>query len=170
MGRRLRTMVPQIREWFMPGWPYVKEFKTKNRAYKEKQKEIYDRSHRVKSRADMEDGTLVWVSNPVGERSQGQVVAPANTPRSYVVEMPMGEVRRNSSHLVPRVDGSPQNADNEAGYASSDHSNQSTSNGHASHSTEQAPRVRSPIAARLWTGTKIQPSERYLESSQKWEL
>ncbi|KAL5510480.1 hypothetical protein EMCRGX_G006033 [Ephydatia muelleri] len=157
MGRRLRTMVPQIREWFMPGWPYVKEFKTKNRAYKEKQKEIYDRSHRVKSRADMEDGTLVWVSNPVGERSQGQVVAPANTPRSYVVETPTGEVGRNSSHLVPRVDGSPQNADNEAGHASSDHSNQSTSNGHASHSTEQAPRVCSPIAARLWTGTKIQP-------------
>ena len=82
----------------------------------------------------------------------------------------MGEIRRNSSHLVPRVDGSPQNADNEAGYASSDHSNQSTSDGHASHSTEQAPRVRSPIAARLWTGTKIQPPERYLESSQKREL
>ena len=59
MGRRLRTTVPQIREWFMPGWPYLKELKTKNRAYKEKQKENYDRSHRVKPRADMEDGTPV---------------------------------------------------------------------------------------------------------------
>ena len=43
------------------------------------------------TRADMEDGTPVWVSNPIGEHSQGQVVAPANTPRSYVVEMPTGE-------------------------------------------------------------------------------
>ena len=115
----------------------------------------------------MEDGTLVDVSNPVGERSRGQAVAPAVTPRSYVVETPTGEVQRNSSHLVPQVVGSPQNADNEAGHASSDHSNHSTSNG---HSTEQVPRMRSPIATRLRTGTKIQPPERYREISQKGEL
>ncbi|KAL5487120.1 hypothetical protein EMCRGX_G019686 [Ephydatia muelleri] len=134
-----------------PGMVYarVAVFKKKNRAYKEKQKEIYDR---------------------IGERSQGQVVASANAPRSYVVETPTGEVRRNNSHLVPQVDGSPQNADNEAGHAFSDHSNQSTSKGHANHSTEQAPRVRSTIATRLRTGTKIQPPERYQESSQKGEL
>ena len=111
----------------MPGWPYLQELKTKNRAYKERQKEIYDRSHRVKPRADIEDGTLVLVSNPIGECSQGQAVAPANTPRSYVVEMPTSKVWRNSSHLVPQMDGSPKNADNEAGHASSDHSNHSAS-------------------------------------------
>ena len=160
MGRRLRTRVPQIREWFMPGWPYLKEFKAKNKTFKEKQKENYDRSHRVKPRTDMEDGTPAWVSNPSGERSQGHVIAPANTPRSYVVETPTGEVRRNRSHIVPQVpmpsteNQIPKETDNEAGSSSSDQ---------AGHSRNQIPRARSPIATRLRTGTKILPPERYTE-------
>ena len=115
--------------------------------------------------------TPVWVSSPKGERSQGHVIAPANTPRSYVVETPTGEVKRNSSHLVPRIPvpnnesgiKESKNAVNEAGSTSKEIDQ-------TDHSKEQIPRMHSPIATRLRTGTKIHPPERYRESSQKGEL
>ena len=45
----------------------------------------------------------MWVKTQ-GRQVPGEVVQPAGTPRSYLVETPTGEVRRNQSHIRPRVE------------------------------------------------------------------
>ena len=61
----------------------------------------YDESHRVQSRSEIPIGTDVWVSSGGNDRIRGKVTSSANTPRSYIVETPSGEVRRTREHLVP---------------------------------------------------------------------
>ena len=85
----------------------------------------------------------------------GQVMRPADTPRSYIVSTPSGQVRRNSRHLIPvpeRVES--QDAKHQP-----------------SQATEQnvipdlpAPTlVRDPIMTRSKTGTKTTCPARYRE-------
>ena len=84
MGRKLRSTIPQTTTVLIPGWPYLKEFKVKNRGLKEKQKICYDQRHQTRSKTPLEDGTEVWVSKD-GDMIPGTVTAPASTPRSYLV-------------------------------------------------------------------------------------
>ena len=100
MGRRLRTQVPQLPKQFIPNWSHL--VKAQHERYKNKQKYNYDVRHRSHERADLSDGSEVSVtggsdSDPV----PGQVMRPADAPRSYIVSTPSGQVRRNSRHLVP---------------------------------------------------------------------
>ena len=103
----------------------------------------------------MSDGSEVSVtggsdSDPV----PGQVMRPADTPRSYIVSTPSGQVRRNSRHLAPvpeRVES--QDAEHQP-----------------SQATEQniVPdlppiQVRDPIMTRSKTGTKTTCPARYRE-------
>ena len=81
MGRKLRSTIPQTTTVLIPEWPYLKEFKVKNRCLKEKQKIYYDQRHQTRSKTPLEDGTEVWVSND-GDKIPGTVTAPASTPRS----------------------------------------------------------------------------------------
>ena len=70
---------------------------------KERQKETYNRQHRVRPVPTLPDDTPVWV-NTQGRQVPGRVITTADTPRSYVVEVPSGQVRRNRAavHLVQR--------------------------------------------------------------------
>ena len=46
-------------------------------------------------------GETIWVHTQ--ERTEpGQVIQPARTPRSYIMQTPSGTVRRNQTHLIPR--------------------------------------------------------------------
>lgn len=98
MGRRVRTPVPQTGVKLIPTWPYLETFREKNAAFKDAQKGNFDKSHRAKTLQPIQDNTDVWItseSDPV----RGKVLSSAGTPRSYVVETPSGQVRRNRSHL-----------------------------------------------------------------------
>ena len=121
---------------------------------KNKQTYNYDVRLRSHERADLSDGSEVSVtggsdSDPV----PGQVMRPADTPRSYIVSTP-SQVRRNSRHLVPvpeRVES--QDAEHQP-----------------SQATEQnvVPdlppiQVRDPIMTRSKTGTKTTCPARYRE-------
>ena len=66
--------------------------------FKEKQKEYFDKGHRVKGQSEVPDGSEVVITTD-HQPVEGRVVQPAGTPRSYVVETPLGEVRRNQSQL-----------------------------------------------------------------------
>lgn len=101
MGRRVRTDVPQVTSQFVPDWPYLQKFKAAEMEYKRKQKEQYDRRKRVRTLPLLESGTSVWV-NTQDRQVQGTVTHTANTPRSYYVDTPTGQVRRNRRDLRPR--------------------------------------------------------------------
>ena len=92
MGRMNRTNLPQISEHLVPEWDFLETFQGKHQQYKDKQK---------RKRSEIPIGTEVWVSSGGNDRLRGKVASSADTPRSYIVETPSGEVRRTRGHLVP---------------------------------------------------------------------
>ena len=152
MGRQLRTQVPRVQEQFIPEWSYLKELKKQHKAYKEKQADYYDVSHRVRERPDLGIGSEVWVTNLDDKRqpTRGVVSSQAETPRSYVVHTPSGPLRRNSQHLrtVPEERTAPEGPIPEDGQPPRE-------------TTNPLPPVRSPVMTRQRSGIKLQPPLRY---------
>ena len=98
MGRRIRTRVPQLPELLKPGWSYLEEFRKQNQKFKAKQKRNFDKRHRTRESDAIPSDSKVWITSE-GDRAEGTVTSPANSPRSYLVETPAGTVRRNCQHL-----------------------------------------------------------------------
>ena len=103
MGRRIRTDMPQLPRTFVPEWKYLQHFKEIDKRQKEKQKRDFDRRHRVKTLPVLPPDTSVWVDTPNGQVS-GRIVEQTGEPRSYRVDVPSGEVRRNREQLRTRGD------------------------------------------------------------------
>ena len=101
MGRQLKSNVPQTKDHYIPNWSHIDNLKELHQKYKDSQSKHYNRRHRVRSLPSLPEDTAVWVQ---GETSQepGNIVRSASTPRSYVVSVPRGEVRRNRIHLRER--------------------------------------------------------------------
>ena len=76
MGRRVRTSVPQVKKHFIPQWPYLNKFRKSDVQYK-KQKQCYDRRHRVRPLPPYVDDLPVWVQTS-GRQIPGLVNQPAN--------------------------------------------------------------------------------------------
>ena len=98
MGRKIRTDVPQIQSTFVPKWSYLKEFKETDEKNKHKQKRDYDQRHRARPLMPLPEHTPVWVDTPHGQ-VPGSIVTTSTQPRSYQVDTPSGEVRRNRVQL-----------------------------------------------------------------------
>ena len=101
MGRQLKSNVPQTKDHYIPNWSHIDNLKELHRKYKDSQSKHYNRRHRVRSLPSLPEDTAVWVQ---GETSQepGNIVRSVSTPRSYVVSVPRGKVRRNRIHLRER--------------------------------------------------------------------
>ena len=82
----------------------MEDFRQQNNLFKERQKRDYDRRHRVQDLPPIPSDTDVWIRTH-DRTSSGTVVRPANAPRSYIVDTPSGEVRRNRQQLniVPQT-------------------------------------------------------------------
>ncbi|KAL7371224.1 hypothetical protein ABVT39_022209 [Epinephelus coioides] len=70
---------------------------------REKEKELsdaenYNRRHRTKALSNLSPGDQVWVTNA---KTFGTALQHHSNPRSYLVELPQGVVRRNRQHLIP---------------------------------------------------------------------
>ena len=103
MGRKIRSEVPQHPTNFIPKWSYLPMVRQKDKETKELQKAHYDHRHRVRVQAPLSADETVWVHTQ--ERTDpGQVIQPAHTPRSYIVQTPSGTLRRNQAHLTLRPD------------------------------------------------------------------
>ena len=150
MGGRLRTSIPQVKEQFDPQWPYLEEFKSLNRKFKQKQKRDFNKRHRAQNLKDIPEDTKVWV--PSGsDKVEGRVVSPAKSPRSYLVDTPTGVVRRNRLHLnvAPQKQDGSEAVPNE-------------------HATERLRPNR--IATRSQTGTLVKPPEKlYNLRGEMWQ-
>ena len=106
MGRKIRTDLPQTSESLTPWWSYLPQFRKDNKAFKEKQKEVSDRCHCTRSLPELPEDTSVWVTTN-GNPTQGTVVNTSTEPRSYIVETPSSNIRRNRSHLNVAPDTQP---------------------------------------------------------------
>ena len=112
MGRRLRTTLPQTTKHWIPQWPYLSYFRRADQLYKGKTKEDFDRRHRVHDLPEIPDDHDVWVSTD-GDAVPGTVISPAGSPRSYVVQTPTGEIRRNQHQLLVRPEANQQTEQSE---------------------------------------------------------
>ena len=101
MGRKIRTVVPQTKEQFKPNWPYLEDFEKTEKLYKQKQKENFDKKKKARPLPPLDYGTSVWV-NLQDRQVPGTISHSADTPRSYHVNIPSGQVRRNRRDLRPR--------------------------------------------------------------------
>ena len=133
MGRKIRSTLPTSTQTLTPQWPYLIEFRQANETFKQQQRRDFDQRHRVRDLPNIPDNTDVWITtngNPVA----GRTVQMADTPRSYVVQTPSGQTRRNRSQL--NVNPSTPTTE-----VTEEHSH-------------------SPIMTRSRTGTSINPPER----------
>ena len=106
MGRKVRTDLPQTTEQFIPDWHFLNDFRGKDEAYKKKQRENYNKSHHTRDVDLLPNNTSVWVRTE-NTQQPGTIVSAADTPRSYLVSTPSGQVRRNRRHLNLRHDDVP---------------------------------------------------------------
>ena len=72
-------------------------------SYKQQQKQNFDRHHGARALAPIPADTNVWITGD-DQPVEGRVVLLADTPRSYIVEIQSGQVRRNRLHLNPMPD------------------------------------------------------------------
>ena len=98
MGRQPKSTLPQINTHLTPDWPHLISFPENDSKFKEKQRQYYDNRHRVHSQDKLSEGTPVWIKTDK-QQTQGTVHSDAKTPRSYWVDSPSGNLRRNRRHL-----------------------------------------------------------------------
>ena len=135
---------------------------------KNKQKDNNDIRHRAHGRANLSDGSDVWVTGGGnGDPVPGQVMKSEDTPRSYIISTPSGPVRRSRRHLVSIPEREEdQEAKHHPSQEAEHHPSQETEY-HPSQEAEQdiipAP-ARDPIMTRSKTGTKIACPVQYREN------
>ena len=98
MGRNIRTNLPQTADNLVPMWPYLEQFRKDNGVFKNKQKINYDRHHQVRDLKQILENTDVWITTDK-QPTSGHMVSSSDTPQSYIVQTPTGELRKNCSHL-----------------------------------------------------------------------
>ncbi len=146
MGRWLRTSLPQTDKLLTPEWSYLPDFRKANSKVKDQQKRDFVRRHRVQDLPDLSEGTQVWVRSGERDPVPGHVVSTASRPRSYLVDVPTGQVQRNRKHLttIPGVPPTPEHDEDISDNASVPHTQPSSRK----------------IMTRSQTGTPILPPDR----------
>ena len=104
MGRRLRTTVPALPSLLVPSLPHSAAVSSKEKDMRLEEQKRFDKRHRAHVLSKLAPGQEVWVTD---SKVTGTVVGTHTTPRSYMVDVPLGTVRRNRHHLIPM--GGPEN-------------------------------------------------------------
>ena len=100
MGRKVRTDIPVIPSQLIPKWEYLDHFRHCDKRFKQRQRRDYNLRHRVRTLPDLPDETDVWIRTG-NTQSEGRILTPADTPRSYLVSTQGTTIRRNRHHLQP---------------------------------------------------------------------
>ena len=171
MGRQLRTDLPQREENLIPKWSYLKEFKEQDTIFKARQKRDFDHRHRAYPSVPYPEGTDVWVKTKGRDIVPGTVLSDADTPRSYIIQTPTGQLQRNRIQLNVQPDPSVEDSgpmDEDESIAdqsetASDESDRSTADRPTNLSSDRDPPQAPPhrIMTRSQTGTVIHPPDRY---------
>ena len=122
----------------IPDWPNLKSFQQEECQYKEQQEASYNKHHHTQPLPSIPNDEQVWITTET-DKDLGKIIAPADTPKSHIVETDSEIVRRNHQHLtvIPERPDTP------------------TEQGH----TSSRPRT-SPIMTRCITGIAIVSPDR----------
>ena len=96
MSRKLRSTIPTPRESRKPQVPDEEVVRERDKLLKDKQKENFDKQHGARAIPSLKTGQLVWLPNSETEAHVEEQVAP----RSYTVNTPQGQVRRNRRDFI----------------------------------------------------------------------
>ncbi|VDI45212.1 Hypothetical predicted protein [Mytilus galloprovincialis] len=100
MNRILRITVPTIKNRLKSKCDNLKNTQTKMKQQKMIQKQYYDKSSKSLPELQPND-TIRFQHKLKGKWDQGTVVKNKNTPNSYVIETPEGQIfKRNRKHLM----------------------------------------------------------------------
>lgn len=105
-GRKIRTTLPQLNSKLIPKWPNLKKVQEKFSRQKKKQKENFDKRHRVRTLSQLREGEKVWITDL---RRPAIVERKSEEPRSYIVNSKGEKVRRNRTSLISQKDYETQN-------------------------------------------------------------
>ena len=108
MGRKVRTTLPQTASQSIPDWKFLKEFRRMTSTKSNKRRTTTNDRVRSQSPLSVNNSVVVKTGDQTVPCS---VVSPAQTPRSYLIDMPSGQVRRNRSHLLPIKGNSSSESD-----------------------------------------------------------
>ncbi|UYV84358.1 hypothetical protein LAZ67_X001928 [Cordylochernes scorpioides] len=96
MGRKLRTTLSIAPENLNPRLVDSQTLKRKEGRRRKDMKSRYDRRCGATDMEELSEGDTVWITDM---RTWGIVKQKASTPRSYMVDTPVGTLRRNRFHL-----------------------------------------------------------------------
>ncbi|UYV77733.1 K02A2.6-like [Cordylochernes scorpioides] len=96
MGRKLRTTLPIAPENLNPRLVDSQNLKRKEERRRKDMKSRYDRRCGARDMEELSEGDTVWITDM---RIWGIIKQKASTPRSYMVDTPVGTIRRNRFHL-----------------------------------------------------------------------
>ncbi|UYV71423.1 K02A2.6-like, partial [Cordylochernes scorpioides] len=96
LGRKLRTTLPIAPENLNPKLVDSQTLKRKEGRRRKDMKSRYDRRCGATDMEELSEGDTVWITDM---RIWGIVKKKASTPRSYMVDTPVGTLRRNRFHL-----------------------------------------------------------------------
>ena len=97
MSQRLCTTVPTVPSLRVPNVPDQSSVFQQDKKERHKQKLNFDSRHQAVDLKSLAPGDCVWLPD---QQNVGRVLA-ENVPRSYDVETPSGQYRRNRRHLIP---------------------------------------------------------------------
>ena len=103
LGRHLRSKLPTLPSTLTNKNINMDIVREKDEKYREKYTSYHDKHNGVKSLPDLHPGDIVKVKTDEEKRwlETGKVIEKANTPRSYQVKTPNGNIiRRNRRHLM----------------------------------------------------------------------
>ncbi|KAJ8375234.1 hypothetical protein SKAU_G00058140 [Synaphobranchus kaupii] len=98
MGRQLRSTVPTLPSLLDPALPDGTAVTSREMERRSADQKRFNRRHRAQELSHLPPGKQVWVTDA---KVTGTMVGDHSTPRSYVVDVPHGTVRRNRHHLIP---------------------------------------------------------------------
>ncbi|UYV64812.1 hypothetical protein LAZ67_3002052 [Cordylochernes scorpioides] len=96
MGRKLRTTLPIAPENLNPKLVDSQILKRKEGRRRKDMKSRYDRRCGATDMEELSEGDTVWITDM---RTWGIVKKKASAPRSYMIDTPVGTLRRNRFHL-----------------------------------------------------------------------
>ena len=103
MGRLLQTRLPRLARQLTPQTPNHEEIRQADEEAKLLYKKYYDRRHGVRDLAPLCPGQPVLIKLDTEKRweKSGVVKAADKENRTYAIQTPTGDVRRNRNHLQP---------------------------------------------------------------------
>ena len=101
MGRKIRTHLPMLPESLKPQWENDDEIRMNDTKYKERMKLSYDKHNKVKTLPELHpgEGVLLKTDKEKLWQTSGTVKDCDYENRSYVVDTPRGNYRRNRRHI-----------------------------------------------------------------------